>query len=165
MLDTPNFEPGQMQRLRRVFHAMNYLMVFMWQIGMGRVLNGWPAVTGRIMVIQHRGRKTGTEYRTPVNYAIVENEIYCAAGFGPKTDWYRNTLAGPGVQLWLPQGRRRARATDVSSSPQRVLLLREIMVASGLAGPLLGVDQRKLSDEQIGTMGKDYRLVHFELEL
>jgi deazaflavin-dependent oxidoreductase (nitroreductase family) len=164
MLDTPNFAPGQMQTLRRVFHAMNYFMVFMWQIGMGRVLNGWPAVTGCIMLIQHRGRKTGKQYRTPVNYAIVENEIYCAAGFGAKTDWYRNILAGAGVQLWLPQGRRRAHATDVSASPQRVLLLREIIIASGLAGPLLGVDQRKLNDQQIGTIGKDYRLVHFELE-
>jgi deazaflavin-dependent oxidoreductase (nitroreductase family) len=164
MLDTPNFTPRQMRTLRRVFHAMNYFMVFMWKIGLGRLLNGWPAVTGRIMVILHNGRTSGKPYLTPVNYALVDNEIYCAAGFGPKTDWYRNILASPQVQLWLPKGRRRARATDVSSSPQRVPLLRQIMIASGFAARLFGVDQRRLNDEQMVRIAKDYRLVHFELE-
>ncbi len=164
MLDTPNFTPAQMKNLRRVFHAMNHFMVFMWKIGMGRLINSWPAVGGRIMVIRHRGRKSGKEYLTPVNYAIVENEIYCTAGFGSGTDWYRNILADPDVQLWLPQGWRRAHACDASNSPCRVSLLREITIASGLAGSLLGVDQRKMTDEQMATIAKDYRLVHFKLE-
>jgi deazaflavin-dependent oxidoreductase (nitroreductase family) len=164
MLDTPNYTPAQMKTLRRVFHAMNYFMVFMWRLGMGRLINGWPAVCGRIMVIRHRGRKTGREYLTPVNYALLENEIYAAAGFGPDTDWYRNIMADPEVQLWLPNGRHRARACDVSNSPCRVKMLREITIASGLAGPLLGVDQRKLSDEQFEKIGNDYRLIHFTLE-
>ena len=139
-------------------------MVFMWKIGMGKLLNCWPAVGGRMMVIRHRGRKTGREYLTPVNYAIVDKEIYATAGFGPGTDWYRNIVSNPDVQLWLPDGRRRAHACDVSDSPMRVRLLREITIASGLAGPLMGVDQRKLTDEQIEKIGKDYRLIHFTLE-
>jgi deazaflavin-dependent oxidoreductase (nitroreductase family) len=164
MLDTPNFTPAQLSTLRRLFHAMNYFMVFMWKIGLGKFINCWPAVGGRIMVIRHRGRKSGREYLTPVNYAIVENEIYSAAGFGAGTDWYRNILADPCPELWLPQGRRQARAIDVSDSPRRVDLLRAITIASGLAGPLLGVDQRKLTDEQMAAIGKDYRLIHFRLE-
>jgi deazaflavin-dependent oxidoreductase (nitroreductase family) len=164
MLDTPNYTPAQLQKLRRIFHAMNHFMVFMWKIGLGRMINSWPSVGGRIMVIRHRGRKSGKEYLTPVNYAIVDNEIYCTAGFGSGTDWYRNILANPDIELWLPQGRRRARGCDVSDSPCRVKLLREITIASGLAGPLLGVDQRKMTDEQIEGIAKDYRLIHFELE-
>ena len=164
MLDTPNYTPEQMKKLRRAFHAMNRFMVFMWKIGLGKWMNIWPAVGGRIMVIRHRGRKTGRAYLTPVNYAIVENEIYATAGFGAGTDWYRNILADPDVHLWLPQGRRRAHASDVSTSPCRVKLLREITIASGLAGPILGVDQKKLSDEQIEKIAKDYRLIHFTLE-
>ena len=163
MLDTPNFTPGQLNTLRRIFHAMNHFMVFMWKIGMGGMINGWPSVTGRILVIKHRGRKTGREYLTPVNYAIVDHGIYCMAGFGSGTDWYRNLLAYPEVQLWLPEGRRNAHATDVSDSPQRPILFREIAIASGFAAPLFGVDPRKLSDEQMAKAGKDYRFVHFEL--
>jgi deazaflavin-dependent oxidoreductase (nitroreductase family) len=164
MLDTPNYTPSQMKSLRRVFHAMNYFMVFMWKIGMGRLLNSWPAVGGRIMVICHHGRKTGREYLTPVNYAIVDNEIYATAGFGPGTDWYRNVMARPEIELWLPQGRRCARACDASDSPCRARLLREIIIASGFAGPLLGVDQKKLTDEEIQKLARDYRLIHFTLE-
>ncbi len=164
MLDTPNFTQAQLQSLRRFFHGMNHFMVFMWKIGLGRMMNIWPSVGGRIMVIKHRGRKSGKEYLTPVNYAIVENEIYCTAGFGPTTDWYRNILANSEVELWLPQGKRRARACDVSNSPCRTALLREVAIASGIAGPILGVDQKKLTDEQLENAAKDYRLIHFELE-
>ena len=164
MLNTPAYTNGQMNTLRRIFHAMNHFMVFMWKIGLGRMLNSWPAVGGRIMVIQHRGRRSGKEYLTPVNYAIEDGEIYCTAGFGPRTDWYRNIMADPSVHLWLPQGRRGAHGKDVSDSPRRARLLREVIIASGFAGPLFGVYQRKLSDEQILTIAKDYRIVHFELE-
>ncbi len=164
MLDTPTYTPQQLNRLRRFFHGMNYFMVFMMRIGLGRLCEIWPAVTGRIMVIRHRGRKSGRQYLTPVNFATVDGDIYCTAGFGPGTDWYRNLLADPCVELWLPTGRRSARAVDVSDSPRRVALLRAITIASGFAGPLLGVDQRKLSDEQMASIGKDYRLVRFDLE-
>ncbi len=164
MLDTPNFTPAQMRSLRRFFHTMNHFMVFIWKIGLGKLLNIWPAVGGRIMVIRHRGRNSGREYLTPVNYAIVENEIYALAGFGSRTDWYRNILTNPDIQLWLPAGRRRAHACDISDSPCRVKLVREVAIASGLAGPLLGVDQRKMTDEQLEKASQDYRLIHFELE-
>ena len=153
-----------MQRLRRIFHGLNRLMVWMWKAGMGRLINSWPPVFGRIMVIRHTGRRTGREYLTPVNYAIVAGQIYCAAGFGAATDWYRNVLASPDTAVWLPEGWRQVQAVDESESPQRADILRRITVASGMAGPLLGVDPRKLSDESLLRIGKDYRIVHFIME-
>jgi deazaflavin-dependent oxidoreductase (nitroreductase family) len=164
MLDTPNYTPDQLQGLRRAFHALNHFMVFMWKLGMGRMINFWPAVVGRIMVIQHRGRRSGREYLTPVNYALVDGGIYCLAGFGPGTDWYRNIMADSNVRLWLPQGWRTARAEDVSNSPRRTQLMRQVIIASGFAGPLFGVNQRKYSDEQLAALTRGYQLVHFELE-
>src|SRR5512143_718760 len=140
MLDTPNFNAKQLESLRRFFHGMNHFMVFMWKIGLGRMMNCWPSVRGRMLVIRHRGRKSGREYLTPVNYAIINDGIYCTAGFGARTDWYRNILADPCVELWLAEGRRHYRATDVSASPMRTRILREITIASGLAGPVMGVD-------------------------
>lgn len=164
MLDTPSYTPEQMSRLRRFFHAMNPLMVWMWKAGLGKLINSWPSVFGRIMVIRHKGRKSGKEYLTPVNYAIVDGEIYCSAGFGSSTDWYRNLLASPCGAVWLPDGWRHAHAVDESGSPRRAELLRKITIASGMAGPLLGVDQRKLSDEELLNLERDYRIVHFEVE-
>lgn len=163
-MDTGNFTQAQMNTLRKVFHALNRFMVFMWKIGWGKMMNFWPAVIGRIMVIKHRGRKSGKEYLTPVNYALVDGEIYCTAGFGSISDWYRNMLAHPNIELWLPEGKRKARAEDVSESPNRLLLLRQVIIASGFAGPLFGINPKKLNDEQLDALSKEYRLVHFILE-
>lgn len=136
-------------------------MILMWRLGMGKWINIWPAVIGRIMVIKHRGRKSGKEYLTPVNYAVVDGKIYCTAGFGSISDWYKNMLVNPNIELWLPEGWHKAHAEDISDSPNRLHLLRQVIIASGFASPLFGIDQKKLNDEAFGTMTKDYRLIHF----
>jgi len=163
-MDITNFTPQQMDSLRKVFRVMNRFMVFMWKIGFGKMINMWPAGFGRIMVIQHRGRRSGKEFLTPVNYAIVEGEIYCTAGFGPVSDWYRNMLVNPQIELWLPEGKRLACAEDISDSPNRLFLLRQVITASGFAAPLFGINPKRLNDEQLDALSKDYRLVHFIME-
>ena len=160
-MDVSKFTPQQLNTLRRVFHAMNPFMVFMLKIGLGWTMNIWPAVSGRVMVIKHRGRKSGKEYLTPVNYALVNGEVYCTAGFGPTCDWYRNMLMNPNIELWLPNGWRKARAEDVSDAPNRVYLLRQVIIASGFAGPLFGINPKTLDDQQLDAISKDYRLIHF----
>jgi deazaflavin-dependent oxidoreductase (nitroreductase family) len=159
-----SFSYKQLDSMRKFLHKINPFMVFMWKLGLGKWINIWPAVIGRIMVIKHRGRKSGREYLTPVNYAIVDNEIYCTAGFGSNSDWYRNMLANSTIELWLPEGWRIAHAKEISDSPERLFLLRQVIIASGFAGPLFGVNQRKLNDEQLDTLTKAYRLIHFIVE-
>ena len=80
MLDTPNYTAQQMSGLRRAFHAMNHFMLWMWKLGLGPLLNSWPAVGGRMLVIEHQGRRSGKRYLTPVNYAPVDGAVYCTAG-------------------------------------------------------------------------------------
>ena len=160
-MDVKNFTPQQMKSLRKFFHTLNRFMVFMWKIGLGREMNLWPSGFGRIMVIKHRGRRSGREYLTPVNYAVVDGQIYCTAGFGSISDWYRNMLANPRVELWLPEGRKWYCAEDISASPDRLFLLRQVIIASGFAGPLFGINPKKLDDEQLDRVSKEYRLVHF----
>jgi deazaflavin-dependent oxidoreductase (nitroreductase family) len=153
----------QDESLRRFFHSMNRFMVWMWKRGWGKMINFWPAVVGRIMVIKHRGRKSGKEYLTPVNYALVDGEVYCTAGFGPISDWYRNMLVNPQVELWLPDGKRLACAEDISDSPRRLFLLRQVLIASGFAASAFGgLNPRKVDDAQLDESTKEYRLVHFK---
>jgi deazaflavin-dependent oxidoreductase (nitroreductase family) len=160
-MDVSRFTPQQMNTLRNVFHVLNRHMVFLWKIGLGKAINIWPAGFGRIMVIKHRGRKSGKEYLTPVNYAMLDGEIYCMAGFGSSSDWYRNILVHPRVELWLPEGKRFAAMEEVSDSPNRLFLLRQVLMASGFAAPLFGVNPRNLNDEQLDRLTNAYRLVHF----
>ncbi len=61
-------------------------------------------------VIHHRGRITGTSYRTPV-YLFTDGEVsYVALTYGSNADWLRNVLAGGG----FCEARGEARAlTDI----------------------------------------------------
>ena len=153
--------PTTEQRLRRFFKSLNRLMLLLWRLGLGSWMR-WPKLSGAIMVIKHTGRKTGLTRFAPVNFAIVDGDVYCAAGFGSVSDWYRNILANPQVEIWLPDGRWTGVAADVSDVEDRAALLRAVIVASGFAGPLFGVDPKKLTDEDFEKFMDSYRLIRIQ---
>lgn len=150
----------QAKKWRQRFRRFNYFMVLLWRLGLGRWLNAWPAVGGRIMVITHTGRKTGRRLRTPVNYNFVDGELYCAAGFGASSDWYLNILRTPQIEVWLPDGWYAGRAEEITESDKRLPLLRQVLIASGAAAPLLGLDVGSLNDRALDEATRDYRLLH-----
>jgi deazaflavin-dependent oxidoreductase (nitroreductase family) len=148
------------QEMARAFRAMNrYFMVPLWRSGLGKLLNIWPEVGGRIMVIVHRGRRSGRTYTTPVNYAPVDGELYCLAGFGGTSDWYKNLIATPQCEVWLPEGWWQAAAEDVSELPDRPRLMRAVLIGSGFAARVFGINPHTLSDEELDEVTKDYRLL------
>ncbi len=149
------------QRLRRVFKSLNRFMLLLWRLGLGSWMK-WPELSGAIMVIKHTGRKTGLTRYTPVNYAVVDGDIYCTAGFGSISDWYRNILANPQVEIWLPDGRWAGTADDVSDEKDCGELLRQVIIASGFAGPLFGADPKKLSDADLEKLMNSYRLIRIQ---
>ncbi len=160
----PQMDPKTEERMRQAFKSMNRFMIFMWKAHMGRLINIWPAVIGRIMVIKHVGRKSGLERLVPVNYAIVDGGIYCVAAFGARTHWYRNMMDLPDVELWLPNGKFPARAEDASDSPQRLLLIREVLISSGFAAYTFGgINPHKIDDVALNEETEKYRIVHFVL--
>jgi len=149
-------------KIRQVFKYFNKFMLFMWRLGMGPWFKLWPDGWGQIMVITHNGRKSGTQYRTPVNYAILDGEVYCIAGFGSVADWYKNIKADPGVEVWLPDGWWKGIAEDVSASEQRPQIMRAVVIASGFAGPMFGVDPKKLDDTALAEATKSYKVVRVQ---
>ena len=89
-----SWQPDAQEKMRQGFKCFNRVMLTLWRLGLGGWVNLWPSVVGRIMVVVHRGRKTGKRYQTPVNYAIVDGELYCVAGFGGISDWYPRSRSG-----------------------------------------------------------------------
>jgi deazaflavin-dependent oxidoreductase (nitroreductase family) len=152
------FTPSTEARLRRIFKQFNRVMILLWRLGLASYGNP-SRYGGAIMVIKHRGHRTGLTRYAPVNYAEVGNQVYCTAGFGAATHWYRNLQADPQVELWLPDSRWSGEAEDASDDPQRAALLRKVLVASGVAGPLVGVNPRRMSDAQIDALFATYRLI------
>lgn len=144
---------------RLAFKYLNYFMVFLWRLGMGKILSVWPEVFGKYMVITHRGRKSGQQYRTPVNYAEIQGEIYCTAGFGPGSDWFRNLLANPQVEIWLPNGWYTGTAVEQDVTGVTLPFMRQVLVNSGFVSWMMGLDLQSMSDEALLEYCKDYRLV------
>jgi len=52
-------------------------------------------------IVEHRGRKTGRSYRTPVAARRTDGGFIISLAFGAQVDWYRNlAAAGAGTIRW-----------------------------------------------------------------
>lgn len=153
-------EPRALESTRRSFNLMNKGMVPLWRLGLARLMNMWPEGGGRLLVLEHVGRVSEKPYRTPVNYAMIGEDIYVLAAFGEKTHWYRNLLAAPETAaVWLPDGRWLVRATDASDEPDRLTIVREVLISSGFAAPLMGMHPRQMSDRTLVEATAMYRVL------
>jgi deazaflavin-dependent oxidoreductase (nitroreductase family) len=146
-------------RYRKGSKVLNHFMLGIWRLGLGKYLNAWPEVSGRIMVLNHIGRKTGKRRQTPVNYAMVNGEIYCTAGFGASSDWYLNIIANPQVEVWLPEGWWAGVADEVVDPQLRLPLMREVIIASGSAAPAFGIKVQDLDNAALDELTRDYKLL------
>ncbi len=153
------FEPHIEDKLRNIFKFLNKFMICMWRLGLGGIINIWPDVIGRIMIITHVGRVSGRRYQTPVNFTIIDGDIYCTAGFGKDADWFRNLQVNPQVEVWLPHSWWTGVSEDVSEAEQRLPILREVLIASGFAAYAAGINPRKISSQELDLVTAQYRLI------
>lgn len=144
---------------RQGFKVFNKFMLFMWRLGWGPWVNYFPQVTGRVMVITHTGRKTGKQRRTPVNYAIVDGDLYCTAGYGSGSDWYRNIITNPQVEIWLPDSWWAGVVEEVANPQHRLVYLRQILLNSGLVAPIAGLNPQKMTDSELEKATTFYRVL------
>ncbi len=158
-INETNIDPQLAQFLRRAFWWLNRFMILMWRLGLGIWMND-TRTSGQIMVITHIGRKSGLRRQTPVNYALVDGELYCTAGFGRIADWYLNIRAHPKVEVWLPHGRWMGEVDDITDSPNYLTLMRQVLIGSGFAALLAGINPHKISDEELTAATRGYRLLH-----
>lgn len=144
--------------MRRILKFLNiFFMVPLFRLGLGAFV-GNP-ITGYIMVVKTIGRKTGKERYVPVNYAILDGNIYCMAGFGKGTHWYRNLQAQPSIEIIIPSGPLAGLAEDVTNSEEAIRVIRQLLKNSGLAGFFAGFNPFTVSDIELREKTKDFPLV------
>jgi deazaflavin-dependent oxidoreductase (nitroreductase family) len=85
--------PKSVARLNRVVTNRATRLIASWMPGFG--------------VVVHRGRRSGREYRTPVNVFRRPDGYVIALTYGADTDWTKNVLAASGCVLQVR--RRRVR--------------------------------------------------------
>ena len=133
---------------QRLFRVLNrFFMVPMFRLGLGPFM-GNP-LSGYIMVIRTVGRKSGKIRYAPVNYVIHKGDIYCLAGFGHTSDWYRNVSANPQIELILPGGAISGRAEAVADREEKRVLVRQLLKNAGFAGFFEGFNPYTISDEEL----------------
>lgn len=141
------------------FRDLNKVMVTMFRLGLGPLISN--SRSGYIMVLTTVGRKSGLLRRTPVNYAIINEDVFCTAGFGEASDWYRNLQADPAVEVWIGNRWWTGRAEIVSGDDsQRLNILRQVWINSGFAAEAFeGIDPKTCSDDELAEVAESVPVV------
>ena len=136
------------RRAHQVFLKVNrWSAVPLLRAGLGPWI-GTP-IGGYLLLLRARGRTSGFVRETPLSYLVAEGAAWVCAGFGPATQWYRNILVDPGVEVVLPGRTIACVAEDVRDPAVRRRMIPALVHAVGLPGALGGVDPRHATDEQI----------------
>ena len=87
--------------LHRGFGVVNrWLVLPALRAGLGPLFS--TPVAGSLMILRTTGRSSGLRREAPLGYVILDGAVYCCAGFGERTAWYRNLLADRRVEVVLP---------------------------------------------------------------
>ncbi|HTI74543.1 MAG TPA: nitroreductase family deazaflavin-dependent oxidoreductase [Mycobacterium sp.] len=61
-----------------------------------RIWAGWAPGMG---ILEHAGRKSGKQYRTPLNVFPTEDGVVIVLTYGPDRDWLKNISAAGRAQM------------------------------------------------------------------
>lgn len=148
--------------LRAVFRMVNRLIVVPgFQMGLGRIISN--PVTGKIMVLGIRGRKTGKMRYVPVSYARREEKIYCYQGKETRGQWYLNILANPEVEVLLPQGHYSGRAEEIPEGTERLEAMRLLLQGSGMSRSMYGFNPATATDEVLAEKTRGIPVIGIEV--
>ena len=64
-------------------------------LGLGAVLGNF------VLLLTTIGRSSGKKRVTPLQYEEINNKIYLGSAFGKKSDWVKNILANPNVEVQI----------------------------------------------------------------
>jgi deazaflavin-dependent oxidoreductase (nitroreductase family) len=144
----------------RAWNAVAWLPALADRRGLRWLLSG-RLIGAPIVVLTHRGRRSGRIYRTPVE-ALADRaelgEVVVSPMRGRRGDWYRNVLAGGLIEASLRGDRQRPAWRELDEGERRAaldeylrahplygkLVLRMLMVVHGLEGTPAEVVAREI---------------------
>ncbi len=134
--------------VRPAFNRLNrYLMIPIHRAGLGAWVS--TPTMGYMLLLRVRGRKSGLVREIPLGYFVAEGSAWVLAGFGRGTEWYRNLLADPHVEVVLPSRTDAALAEEVLDPEVRARIMPALVRAMGLVGLTIGVNPWTAGDEAV----------------
>lgn len=127
--------------------VLNRLMAPLLRAGLGPWL-GTPA-TGYLLLIEMVGRRSGLTRWVPLSYLVLDGSAWVMAGYGIRTQWYRNLRAHPEVVVHLPGRSVECHAEEILDPAVRARVMPRLTRAAGLPGFLIGCNPWTASDERI----------------
>lgn len=145
-------------RLHGAFLAVNRCAaVPLLRAGLGPIFA--TPLTGSLMVLRTRGRRSGRWRDAPLGYMILDGYVYCCAGFGRSTQWLRNIETDPRVELLLPAGAVAGLAEEVTNPTEWTRAMRALLASMGIIGRVTVGDVRRASDEGLVALAGGLPLV------
>lgn len=127
----PQSRPKQLDSpvLPKIFKAVGTAHVWVYRRTGGRIGGKWRIGAGfrkpvPTMLLEHRGRKSGTLFVTPLLYMRDGADVVVVASQGGRPEhpqWYRNLVANPDTHIEIGSERTAVRAV-VADSEQRARL-------------------------------------------
>ena len=135
----------------------NALVAPLLRAGLGAVISN--PVTGYLLLLRTRGRKTGRIREAPLGYVVLDGAIYVCAGFGTSTAWYRNVVADDRVEVVLPARTLGGRATPVTDPTEWLRAYRALMRSLGMVSRGVLGDVGAMDDETLLARHRSIPLV------
>jgi deazaflavin-dependent oxidoreductase (nitroreductase family) len=111
---------------------------------LGGPLGGWQCLVTTV------GRRSGLRRHAPLGYIVMDGAAWVMAGYGPRTQWYRNMLEQPAVELRLPDRRPfPALAEEVRDPALRARVIPPLCRSMALPGMMIGCLPATSTDERI----------------
>jgi deazaflavin-dependent oxidoreductase (nitroreductase family) len=133
--------------------------ILLYRLGLGRLLGGG------FVLINHTGRRTGRPRQTVVE--VVDRSagsLTVVAGFGPRSDWYRNLLARPAASIVLAGRAAAVTATPLPAEQAAQAMLRYARRHPRAARRLAGVMGYRVdgTDSDYLEMGRRLRMLSLD---
>ena len=137
-LPYPEWILRALPRMHDAFNRANrYVGVPALKMGLGPFISN--PLTGYLMILRTRGRKSGEMRDAPLGYTISGDCVYCIAGFGRRAHWFQNVLADPKVEAILPGRSFSGVAEEVTDPAERLRVLQPLLRSMGAVAGMVGM--------------------------
>lgn len=127
--------------------------IALYDIGAGGLLGH------RFLLLSHRGRRSGRRYRTVLEVVAwdpANEEATVISGFGPRSNWYLNVLAGGAEEIQIARRRFRPEVRRLKED-EAIGVMAEYERRNRAAGPLLRAVLSRLAGFRYDGSGQGRR--------
>ena len=106
----------------KVFYRFTDVHKALFRVTKGRVGGSFPGTQVKILILHHKGAKSGQERSNPLNFVSHGDQLALIASKGGNAKhpaWFHNLKAHPDTEVELPGGERRRVRARVAEGAER----------------------------------------------